>query len=171
MKKLILVILSLSVLLTGCVGNIKDGVTLLQDKEYEKAKQAFQEDIQDERNLGDAYHGMGLACFELGEFEEATEAFESALEHGAEETASLCAFLGACYMETEVYDRALNAYERALQKETITAQLKQEIEFNLIAVHENMGNWDAAKKQMDKYVENYPDDTRVEKEAEFLETR
>ena len=171
MKKLILVILSLSVLLTGCVVNIKDGVALLQAKEYEKAKQAFQEDIQKERNLADAYHGMGIACFELKEYEKAAEAFQSALEYGAEETAAVCSFLGACYIETEEYDRALKAYEKALKKEHITADLKQEIEFNLIAIHENMGNWDAAKKQMDKYVENYPDDTRVEKEAEFLETR
>lgn len=171
MKRTMIIILSLLFCLTGCVANIKDGVALLQEKEYEQAKEAFQMDIRDERNLADAYHGKGLACFELQEYEEALEAFESALEHGAEETSSLCAFLGACHMENEEYDRALDAYEKALQKENITAELKQEIEFNLIALHENMGNWDEAKKQMDHYVEEYPDDTRVEKEAEFLETR
>ena len=171
MKKSVVIILALLLVLTGCAGNIKDGVALLEAKEYEKAKDVFQEDIKEERHLADAYHGMGIACFELEEYEEAAEAFESALEQGAEETASICSFLGACYIETEVYDQALNAYEKALAKEYIAPELKQEIEFNLIAVYENMGNWDAAKKQMDKYVENYPDDTRVEKEAEFLETR
>ena len=34
-------------------------------------------------------------------------------------------------------------------------KLKQEIQFNLTAVYENMGDWDAAKKQMDKYVKAY----------------
>ena len=37
--------------------------------------------------------------------------------------------------------------------------------------YEKMANWDAAKKQMDEYVKQYPEDSRIEKEAEFLETR
>ena len=171
MKRIMIVILSLLVCLTGCVANIKDGVALLEEQEYEQAKAAFQKDIKADRNLADAYHGMGLACFELQEYDEALEAFEAALQHGTEETASLCAFLGACHMEKEEYEQALDAYGKALQKENITVELKQEIEFNLIALYENMGNWDEAKKQMDYYVEQYPDDSRVEKEADFLETR
>ena len=60
--------------------------------------------------------------------------------------------------------------EKELKKVKITV-MKQVRHDDLIAVYENMGNWKAAKKQMDKNVEKYPDDTRVEKEAEFLETR
>ena len=171
MKKLLLVMIVLSLLLTGCVGNIKDGVKLLEAGKYEEAKEVFQEDIEKKKNLDEAYHGMGIACFELGEYEKAGEAFELALENKAKETAEICSFLGACYIEAEEYKKALDIYEKALADEKLTDELEQEIQYNLIAVYEHMGNWDAAKKQMEKYTKAYPDDERVEKEADFLETR
>ncbi len=150
---------------------MKDGVTLLESGKYEKAVEAFEKEIQKKRNLDEAYRGLGIAYFELGDYEAATEAFELAIEHETEETAIFCSFLGASYLEVEEYDKALDAYEKGLKAKGLTEELEQEIQFNLIAVYEKMANWDAAKKQMDKYVKKYPDDTRVEKEAEFLETR
>lgn len=171
MRKLILVMLLFTLCLTGCKSNVKDGIALLEAGKYEEAKDTFQKDIEKEKNLDEAYHGMGIACFELGEYEKALENFESALDNGAEESATICSFMGACYMEAEEYEKSLDVYEKALAKEEITAELKQEIQYNLIALYEKMGNWEAAKKQMEQYVKAYPDDTRVEKEAEFLETR
>ena len=170
MKK-ITALMALLFLLTGCAGNMKDGVTLLEEGKYEEAVEAFEKDVKKERNLDEAYRGLGIAYFELEDYEAAVEAFELALKHETEETAVFCSFLGASYLETEACEKALDAYERGLACKDLTEELEQEIQFNLIAVYENMGNWDAAKKQMDKYVEKYPDDTRVEKEAEFLEMR
>lgn len=171
MKKIVLVVLVLLIVLTGCVGNIKDGIALLEEAKYEEAIEAFQKDIEKERNLGDAYRGLGIAYFELEQYGDAAEAFQAALKHEEEETATICSLLGACYMELEEYEKALDAYENALVKEDITEEMEQEIQFNLIAVYEGMRNWDAAKSQVQKYVAAYPDDTRVEKEAEFLESR
>ena len=101
----------------------------------------------------------------------AADNFELALKNEAKDSAIIYSFLGACYMETGEYEKAVNSYKKALKEEDITAELKQEIQFNLTAVYENMGDWDAAKKQMDKYVKAYPNDERVKKEVEFLETR
>lgn len=171
MKKLGLGILAITLLLCGCTGTIKDGVKLLEEKQYEDAKTIFTKDIEKKKNLDEAYHGLGIACFELEEYKEALEAFELAIEHDTEESAVLYGFMGACYLETEQYEKALDIYEKALAMEDITEELEQEVQFNLIAVYEYMGNWDAAKKQMDKYTKAYPDDTRVEKETDFLETR
>lgn len=170
MKKLIGLCVMLLVL-TGCAGNIKDGVAFLEEGKYEEAIEAFRKDIQKERNLDEAYHGLGIAYFELENYEEAVMAFESAIEHDAKDSASLCSFLGACYLETGEYESALRAYEKALSEKDLTEHLEQEIQWNLIAVYENMGNWETAKEQIEKYIEMYPDDSRVEKEAEFLETR
>ena len=170
MKKIV-GLLVLLLLLTGCADNIKDGVALLEEGKHEQAVEAFEKDIKKERNLDEAYRGLGIAYFELEEYDAAVEAFELALKHNTKETAILCCFLGASYLETEEYDKALDVYERGLAREDLTEELEQEIQFNLIAVYENMANWDAAKKQMDKYVKKYPEDSRVEKEAEFLETR
>lgn len=170
MKKVIVWAMML-LLLTGCAGNIKDGVTLLKEGKYEEAVEAFQKDVDKERNLDEAYRGLGIAYFELKEYESAAEAFEMALKNETKETAIIYSFLGACYMELEKYDLALDSYEKALTQKDLTEEMKQEIQFNLIALYENMGNWDAAKKQLKKYAELYPDDSRIEKETDFLEMR
>ena len=170
MKKIISLI-ALLVLLTGCAGSMKNGVALLEEGKYDAAVEAFQKNIKNKRNLDEAYRGLGIAYFELEDYEAAVEAFELALEHETKETAVCCSFLGASYLETGDYDKALDVYERGLACKDLTEELEQEIQLNLIVVYERMGNWDAAKKQMDKYVEKYPDDNRVDKEAEFLETR
>ena len=169
MKKIVILITLL--LLTGCAGSMKNGVELLEAGKYDAAVEVFQKDIKKKRNLDEAYRGLGIAYFELEDYEAAVEAFELALEHETKETAVFCSFLGASYLETEDYDKALDVYERGLTCKDLTEELEQEIQLNMIVVYERMGNWDAAKKQMDKYVKKYPNDSRVEKEAEFLETR
>lgn len=171
MKKIIIITMVLSMLLSGCATNIKDGVALLEEGKYEEAQKLFEKDIKKQKHLDKAYEGMGIACFELGEFERAAENFELALKEEAKDVAIIYSFLGACYIETGEYEKAADFYKKALKEEKISAELKKEIQFNLIAVYENMGDWDAAKKQMDKYVKAYPEDERVKKEAEFLETR
>ncbi len=171
MKKKIIITIALSILLCGCAANIKDGVAFLEEAKYEEAKELFSKDIEKQKNLDKAHEGMGIACFELGEYEKAADNFELALKNEAKDSAIIYSFLGACYMETGEYEKAVNSYKKALKEEDITAELKQEIQFNLTAVYENMGDWDAAKKQMDKYVKAYPNDERVKKEVEFLETR
>ncbi len=170
MKK-VLALMVLLLMVTGCTSNIKDGVALLEEKKYEEAATAFQKEVDNKRNLDEAYRGLGIACFELGDYKMSIEAFELALKNETEETAVLWSFLGAAYLETGDLDKALDSYECALSMKDLTEELKQEIQFNLIAVYEKMGKWDAAKEQMDDYVKQYPNDTRVEKEAEFLETR
>ena len=171
MKKFGLIMMASLLLLTGCNGNVKDGVAFLEAEKYEEAIEVFREDIDKKRNLDEAYHGLGIAYFELGQYEDALEAFELALKHEAEETPAMCAFMGACYLEKEELSKALDIYEKALSKKEISKELKQEIEYNLIGIYEDMGNWEAAKTQMQRYVKAYPEDTRVEKEADFLETR
>ena len=157
--------------LTGCTDNIESGLNSLEAEKYEEAKGFFQKEIEEGDHLDEAYRGLGIACFELETYEEAIEAFECAVEHEAERTATLYSMMGACYMETGAYEKALDVYTKALTLKDIRADLKQEIQYNLIAVYESMSDWDAAKEQMRAYREAYPDDNRVEKEADFLETR
>ena len=114
MKKIV-GLLVLLLLLTGCAGNIKEGIDLLEKGEYKAAAEAFKKDVKKERNLDEAYRGLGIAYFELKEYDAAIEAFELAKKHGAEETATFCSFFGASYLEIEEYDKALDAYERGLE--------------------------------------------------------
>lgn len=172
MKKwIIAVVFAGAFILSGCASNVKDGVAALEAGNYKKAKAFFEQEIERKKNLDEAYRGLGISCFELEEYEEALEAFETALENETEETATIFSIMGACYVETKEYDKALDVYTKALSMKDITDDIKQEVQYNLIAVYENMADWDAAKKQMKDYKKAYPDDERIEKEADFLETR
>lgn len=171
MKRKSWVILAALLLLTGCAKNIENGVLLLEEEKYEEAIRVFQKDIEKGKHLDEAYRGMGLAHFEMEEYKEAAKALESALKNGAKKGATLYGVLGACYMEQGLYEKTADTYKKALKQEDITDELKQEIEYNLIGVYEKLYDWDNAKKQAEKYAEDYPDDAKADKEVQFLETR
>lgn len=172
MKKwTMILVLACAVFLSACTSNVKNGVEYLEAGKYEEAKDSFEKEIEKGKNLDEAYRGLGIACFELEAYEDASKAFELATEHETEETAILYSMMGACYVETGKYEKALDVYTKALSMEDITDDIKQEVQYNLIAVYEKMADWDAAKKQMKDYKKAYPDDERIEKEADFLETR
>lgn len=168
---MIAVVLTVVFALVGCTNNIESGLGALEVEDYNKAVTYFQSEIERGKNLDEAYRGLAIGYFELEEYENAIEAFELALKNETEETATLYAMMGACYIEMGEDEKALDIYTKALAIGDITEELEQEIQYNLIAVYENMADWDAAKKQMEKYEKAYPDDSRVDKEADFLETR
>lgn len=170
-KRIMAIVLAGLFILSGCANHVENGVASLEAGKYDKAKDFFEREVQKGKNLDEAYRGIGIACFELEEYENALEAFELALKNETEETATIFSMMGACYMETEEFDKALDVYTKALSMKDISDDMKQEVQYNLIVVYEKMADWDAAKKQMVEYQKAYPDDERVEKEADFLETR
>ena len=171
MKKIITMILVLCFVLCGCGNSSEKGQQLLQAGQYADAKVYFQKLIDEEKELSLAYYGMGISCFELKEYKDAAVFLEKALEHKTKNTAETYSMLGACHIELKQYDQSLEFYQKALGDKNITDGLKQEVEYNLIAVYEYLGDWEAAEKQLNEYVGKYPTDERLEKEETFLETR
>lgn len=158
-------------LITGCASNMKDGITFLEENKYEEALGCFEQDIADGKHLDEAYRGMGIAQYELGEYSDALDSFEQALENKTEETATLYSLMAASALKLEAYEDALTYYEKARKMEDCTEELEQEIRYNEIAVYQTMGDWETVKEQVASYVEDYPEDTRMDKTVEFLETR
>ena len=172
MKKMRLALLILIAgLLAGCSNYMKEGLELLQAGNYEEAIVSFQNEIAEEKNLDEAYRGVGIAYFELEDYSAAIEAFENALSNEAEETASIYQMLGVSYLKLDEYDKALENYSKALQMEDCTEEMRQEILFNEIAIYELQSEWDLLKEKVAAYMEAYPEDDRMDKTAEFLETR
>lgn len=172
MKKIKLALLILAAgLLVGCENYMKDGLELLQAGNYEEAIVNFQNEIAEDKNLDEAYRGMGIAYFELEDYGAATEAFENALSNEAEETASIYQMLGVSYLQLDEYDKALENYSKALNMEDCTEEMRQEILFNEIAIYQIKSDWDTLKEKVSAYIKAYPDDDRMDKTAEFLETR
>lgn len=160
-----------AILLVGCTSNIKDGIMYLEADNYEAAGDAFEKDITEKKNLDEAYRGLGIAQYELGNYTEAAKALEDALENGTKETATIYNMLGASYLQVDEYETALEYYDKALGMKDCKEPIKQEILFNQIAIYQQLGDWDTLKEKVFAYVENYPDDKRMDKTVEFLETR
>lgn len=167
-------VLFLSAAVTGCGRNLsEEGVELLGQEKYEQAADKFQEAIKEEKNLQDAYRGLGMAKWEMAEYEAARDAFLSALDNGAKKTAAIYNFLGNCEMQLDNPKGALNYYRLGLgtDSEEVSEELIQEMKFNEIAAYEKTGDFESAKAKLKEYIKAYPDDEKAVKEAEFLETR
>lgn len=171
-KSWILLVMAVAALLTGCVKNAsEDGVKLLEEGKYKEAVEAFEQTIEDEVNVGDAYRGIGIARWEQEDYEGAEEAFEEALENGAKKTGTIYNFIGNCELKLEKPESALNYYNLGLKQEGLSEELRQEMEYNVIAAYEQMEDWESAKVKLQAYVEAYPEDADAAKELEFLLTR
>lgn len=163
---------SLAVLITGCGKNAsEDGVKLLEEGKYKEAVKEFEQAVEDDVNVGDAYRGIGIAKWEQEDYEGAREAFKNALENGAKKTGTLYNFIGTCELRLGNPESALNYYNLGLSSEDISKELKREMEYNEIAAYEAMEDWESAKVKLEAYTEAYPDDEKAAKELEFLNTR
>jgi len=166
-----ILLLAISSLLLGCTANIKDGVAYLEGENYEAAIECFEKEIAEKKNLGEAYRGLGIARYELGDYDTAVDSFENALANKAEATATIYSLMAASYLQMKEYETALDYYSDALKMKECTEEMKQEILFNEIAIYQKLGDWEILKEKVAAYVENYPEDDRMEKTVEFLETR
>lgn len=158
--------------MTGCGKNpSEEGLQLLQEARYEEAIVKFEEAIADEKNLDDAYRGIGIAKWELEDYEGARSAFRIALNYDAELSASTFNLLGACEMQLGNYKMAINYYRLAMETGECTEEMTREMRFNEIVALEKIGDLENAKFKLQQYVADYPDDEQAAKEAEFFETR
>ncbi len=171
MKKGIIGIIILTMLLCGCTNYLEDGVLLLESNDYEGAIEAFESQIEKEKQLDEAYRGIAIANYELGNYEEVITNFEKALENEAKETVAMYHLMASSYMKLDDTENALKYYDLVLGMEDCTDEIKKEILFNKIAIYEENADWESAKEAVNTYLEFYPDDERVIKEAEFLKTR
>lgn len=165
------ILLILTCLMAGCASHIEDGTEYLKKEQYEKAIACFEKDIEKDKNLDEAYRGIGIAQYELESYPEALEAFEKAIEHETKETATLYGLIAACHMYAEDYEAALEAYGKVLEMKDCTDEMRQEARFNEIAICQRLSDWELTKDKVASYVADYPDDSRMDKTAEFLETR
>ena len=143
----------------------------LENGQYEEAIEQFEEAIEKEVNVGDAYRGIGIAKWEQEDFEGARDAFESALENNAQKTGTIYNFIGICELKLEDPDSAINYFRLGLGQEDISEELKQEMQYNVIVAYEQAEDWESAKVKLKEYLNDYPDDQNAQKELEFLETR
>lgn len=168
----IIIVLCAGILLAGCgKSEYQDGIESLGNGKYEEAVSHLNKAVEDEYNTGDAFRGIGIAKWELQDYEGAAQAFSQALENGAKETSALYNLMGACMLKLEDPDSAISYYEKGIAAGDGAGEVMKEMKFNVIAAYEKLGDWENAKTKLAEYTKEYPDDEQAAKEAEFLETR
>ena len=170
----------LSGVLCGCADAQKDGVKALENGDYKEAETQFLELARsgEDEDAAEGYRGLGMTYYETEDYQGALDAFAQALEHGAQQSVQMYNLMGICAMQTGDYPSALEYLQSGLAltstsegKEETDPGLIQEMKYNEVICYEQQADWENAKQKAAAYVEAYPDDEAMQKEAEFLETR
>lgn len=133
----------------------------------------------------EAYRGLGMAYYELKEYDKVLESMQKALDDGVQRTAELYNIMGVSAMQQEDYESALKYFDEGIsyaqskdavnasksKKEVDYSDLIQEMRYNQVVCYEKQENWEEAKNAANEYIADYPNDKDIEKEVEFLETR
>ena len=187
-RKLLILFTAAVCFLTGCANYVKDGTELMREGAYQEAIESFQESIDKEKDVEEAYRGMGMAYYKMQDYGQARENLQTAIDLGSRETPVVYNLIGICAMNLRDYDGALEAFEKGIaladdpdldeasenaDSDMVSEEedVVREMKYNQIVCYEKKTDWAGAKAAADAYISAYPDDEEVQKEAEFLGTR
>ena len=172
--KLALMIMAAMCLFTGCGNKVEDGTKLMEEGKYKEAADAYQEAIDEGKDLAEAYLGKGMAYFELEEYPAAKQALSDAIDSGIEETPIIYNMIAISDMEQGNIDTALVSFEKGISLAGSSDEydkVVQEMMYNVVVCYEKQTDWENAKAKIAEYIAKYPNDEDAQKEAKFLETR
>lgn len=172
---------------SGCANSAKSGVEALKAGDYKEAQAQFEKltEEKDAKKAAEGYRGLALTYYEQKEYGAALDAFQKAVDGGAVQTTQIYNLMGVCAMQTEDYEAALEYIQAGLalsetdasgeeenaENEKDSAEMIREMRYNEVVCYEKLADWENAKQKASEYLTEYPEDTAMEKEAEFLETR
>jgi len=134
--------------------------------EYQKAYIALEE-ARTEGNA-ESYLYLGKAYEATGDYNYASTVYKDYLSKHTD-NAEVYNQLGLCEMAKKDYQKALQAFQTAMQIED--NGIMQILAFNEIVTYEYMGEYKKAAVLLDSYLKMYPDDENAKREQQFLLTR
>lgn len=166
-------------LLPGCANPQKDGTEALEAGNYEAALTEFKKaaESDNKEKSAEGYRGLGMAYYEMQDYAKALEAFEQAADKGVDQSVQLYHLMGICAMQSGDYEKALEYTQTGLalvesdSSKGANTDMIREMKYNEIVCCEQLSDWETARQKVEKYLNEYPDDEAVQKEAEFLKTR
>ncbi len=136
-------------------------------EQYEVAISGFKE-LKDK--LPEAYYFLGDCYYQKKEYKKAIENFEQALDKNMEQDKGLIYNqIGNCYLALEKYETALSYFKQGQELEN-TIWTKP-LMYNQIIALEKQQKYAEALESCKDYLAQYPEDEKVLKEKQFLETR
>ena len=114
----------------------------------------------------------------MEDYTSALDAFQKAVDNGAEQTVQLYNLMGICGMRTGDYEGALESIRAGLaltgaasDEEAADGDMIREMKYNEIICYEQLADWENARQKAEQYLSEYPDDEAVQREMDFLKTR
>ena len=161
---------------SGCANSAKSGVEALEAGDYKEAQAQFEKltEEKDKKKSAEGYRGLAMTYYEQEEYSSALDAFKKAVDTGVVQTTQIYNLMGVCAMKTEDYEAALEYIQAGLAMAETgkdSAEMIQEMRYNEVVCYEKLADWENAKQKASEYLIEYPEDTAMEREAEFLETR
>lgn len=150
---------------------IEKGTAQLKEGEYESAIEEFSQGLNNLEYLAESYQGLGLANYELGNHEEVVKSLELSIQKGINNSGVLYNILSLSYIELGDYDNALKSIVLGIEQLGNSDELEKQLRFNEVLCMEKTGDWQGAKAKATSYLQSYPDDTDMQQEIKFLETR
>ena len=143
------------------------GVVHYYQKKYTSAKPEMQYALA---------NGIEDACFYLaememndGNYDKAKEYFERYLKSSTADSPAVCNDLACCCIYDKDYEKAKEWIDKGLAYGSSGVQ--KDLRKNEIVCLEQMGKLSEAKKKLETFVQDYPDDEAAKKEYEYLGTR
>lgn len=121
-KFIITAAISGSILLSGCSAGsgsmLSSGMSSLSSGDYQSAVTSFQQGIDAHEDREASWRGLGIAYMGLGQYQEAADAFEKALDYAGpiptDMEYDINSYLGSCYYKLGQYEDALDVYDAVL---------------------------------------------------------
>lgn len=110
---------------------------------------------------------LGMTYEAMGDYNYAANVYNNGITKSTDP--ALYNHLGLCQMKRGAYEEALQAFQEGLACEDTS--LKQSLRFNEAVAYEYVGDFQTAKALMQAYLKDYPNDTKAQREYEFLQTR
>lgn len=110
---------------------------------------------------------LGMSYEAMGDYNYAASVYNSGIENSTDP--ALFNQLGLCQMKRGAYEEALAAFKQGLACEDTS--LQQSLRFNEAVAYEYLADFETAKKLMESYLKDYPNDAQAQREYEFLKTR
>ena len=164
----------------GCANPEREGTKALENGQYEEALEQFQKasESEDKEKAAEGFRGQGIAYYEMEDYTSALDAFQKAVDNGAEQTVQLYNLMGICGMRTGDYEGALESFQAGLalidaasDEEAADGDMIREMKYNEIICYEQLADWENARQKAEEYLSEYPDDEAVQREMDFLKTR
>lgn len=135
--------------------------------DYQNAEKELKEALKKENMESLLY--LGKTYEAVQDPDTALDYYQQYQEKGRE-SQEVYNIMGMCKMNKGDYEGALQSFQAGLAMTDGTA-FRQTLLFNEAVVYEYLLDFDTAAAKMAAYLEEFPDDTKAQKENEFLQTR